>query len=230
LFGSEIRKKSVRVDAARIRVVSVGELSIIVQAVSALRDGERQELEVQFADGKAPARAVFALVAHPSEVDTFVNVARQEPAAPTCPAEVRAGVSGPEDFLLSGYMDGRGVPTAAIGPTWGAAHGFDSLGGVVYRGKDWLMFQVKIRNLRGPHPWVPTEATLTSKAGEKLRGRVVLEEQGEQAPGAAVRVLVVTEEPPPSAGLDFSLEVSAGDGRILAIPIEVPAPAKEPKR
>jgi hypothetical protein len=93
------------------------------------------------------------------------------------------------------------------------------------------MFQVKIRNLRGPHPWVPTEATLTSKAGEKLRGRVVLEEQGEQAPGAAVRVLVVTEEPPPSAGLDFSLEVSAGDGRILAIPnVKIPAPAKEPKR
>ena len=231
MFGSEIRKKSVRVDAARIRLVDVGELSIIVQAVSALRDGERQELEVQFADGTAPARAVFALVAHPSEVDTFVNVARQEPAAPTGPAEVRAGVSGPEDFLLSGYMDGRGVPTAAIGQDKDSAHGFDSLGGVVYRGKDWLMFQVKIDNLRGPQAWVPTEATLTSKAGEKLRGRVVLEQQGEQAPGEAVRVLVVTEEPSPSAGLVFTLELSGADGRSLAIPnVKIPAPAKERKR
>jgi uncharacterized protein (TIGR02268 family) len=43
LFGSEIRKKAVRVDATRIRVVDAGEQSIILQAVSALENGERQE-------------------------------------------------------------------------------------------------------------------------------------------------------------------------------------------
>jgi uncharacterized protein (TIGR02268 family) len=233
LFGSEIRKKSVRVDEKRIRVVDAGERSrsIIVQAVSPLGDGERHELEVQFADGKAPARAVFVLVSHASEVDTLINVARQEPTAPACPGEVRAGVSGPEDFLLSGHMDGSGVPTAEIGATFDKAHGIESERGVAYRGKGWLMFQVKIRNMRGPQAWVPTEAMLNGKAGEKLRGRVVLEQQGEPAPGEAVRVLVVTEEPSPSAGLGFTLELSGADGRSLTIPIEkVPAPAQESKR
>jgi uncharacterized protein (TIGR02268 family) len=230
LFGSDIRKKAVRVDATRIRVVDAGERSIIVQAVSALGDGERQELEVQFADGKAPARAVFALVPHASEVDTLITVARQEPAAPVCPGEVRGGVRGPEDFVLLGYMDGRGVPTAKIGPHRDSAHGFESLEGVAYRGKGWLMFQVRIRNMRGPQAWVPTEATLTSTAGEKLRGRVVMEEQGEHVPGEYVRVLVVTEEPPPSAGLVFTLEVGAADGRSLAFPpVKIPVPAEELK-
>ncbi len=233
LFGSEIRKKSVRVDTTRIRVVDAGEQSrtIVVQAVIPLGAGERHALEVEFADGKAPARAVFALVAHPSDVDAFVTVARQQPAAPACPAEVRAGVRGPEDLLLLGYMGKSGVTTAEIGYKRDATQGFASQEGVAYRGKGWLMFQVAIRNLRGPQPWVPTEATLTSKTGEKLRGRVVREEQGETPPGEAVRVLVVTEEPPAGAGLVFILEVSGPDDRSLAFPpVTIPAPAQESKR
>jgi uncharacterized protein (TIGR02268 family) len=234
LFGSEVRKKSVRVDTTRIRVVDAGEQSrlLMVQAVSPLGDGERHELEVEFTDGKAPARAVFALAAHPSDVDAFVTVARQQPAAPACPAEVRAEVRGPEDLLLLGYMGESGVPTAEISQDYDDAHGLESGGGVAYLGKGWLMFQVAIRNLRGPQPWVPTEATLTSKTGEKLRGRVVLEQQGEPKPGHAARVLVVTDEPPAGAGLIFTLEVSGPDDRSLAFPpVTIPAPArKEPKR
>jgi uncharacterized protein (TIGR02268 family) len=232
LFGSEIRKKSVRVDTSRIRVVDTGEQSrlLMVQAVSPLGDGERHELEVEFTDGKAPARAAFALVAHASDVDTLINVARQEPAAPDCPVEVRAEVRVPEDLLLLGYMDGRGVPTAKIPQVTDDAQGFESPEGVAYRGKGWLMFQVWIRNLRGRQPWVPTEATLTSKTGAKLRGRVVRDAQGEPTPGEFVRLLVVTEEPPSNAGLAFILEVSGADGRTLAIPkVNIPAPAKERK-
>lgn len=231
LFGSEIRKKSVRVDTTRIRMVDAGERSIIVQALSPLGDGERHEIEVEFADGRTPARAVFALVASPSGVDTLINVTRQAPTVPVCPAEVRAGVRGPEDLLLLGYMGESGVPTAKLNPTRDDAQGFESLEGVAYRGKGWLMFQVRIRNMRGPQPWVPTEATLTSMAGEKLRGRVVLEGQGAPAPGEPVRVLVVTDEPPAGAGLVFILEVSGADGRGLAFPpVKVPAPAQESKR
>ncbi len=234
LFGSEIRKKSVRVDTTRIRVVDAGEQSrlLMVQAVSPLGDGERHELEVEFTDGKAPARAAFSLVAHPSDVDAFVTVARQQPAAPACPAEVRAAVRAPEDLLLLGYMGESGVPTAEIGSRTDDVQGFESVRGVAYRGKGWLMFQVEIRNMRGPQPWVPTEAMLTSKTGAKLRGRVVRGEQGEPESGKAVRVLVVTEEPPAGAGLVFILEVSGPDDRSLAFPpVTIPAPAKkEPKR
>ena len=231
LFGSDLRKKTVRVDASRIRVLDEGARSLIVQAVKPLGEGERQELEVEFADGKAPARAVFALVAPTPNADTFVHVARQEPAAPACPAEVRAEVRGPEDLLLLGYMGKSGVPTAQIAGTKDAGQGLEAPKGVAYRGKGWLMFQFELHNKRGPQPWVPTEATLTSKTGEKLRGRVVLEEPGEPAPGDGVRVLVVTEEPSASAGLVFTLEVSGADGRSLAFPpVTIPAPAKEPTR
>jgi uncharacterized protein (TIGR02268 family) len=143
---------------------------------------------------------------------------------------MRAAVRAPEDLLLLGYMGEGGVPTARIDPSKDSAQGIESMEGVAYRGKGWLMFQVRIRNARGPQPWVPTEATLTSKAGEKLGGRVVREEQGETAPGEAVRVLVVTEEPPAGAGLVFTLEMSGVDGRTLAIPVKCPAPAQEPNR
>jgi len=233
VFGADIRRKSVRVDASRIRVVDTGEQSrsLIVQAVSPLGNGERHELEVEFADGKAPARAVFALVAPASDGDTLINVTRRAPAAPACPAEVRVEVRAPEDLLLLGYMGGSGVPTARIPQVMNTSQGFETGEGVAYRGKGWLMFQVEIRNKRGPQPWVPTEATLTSKTGAKLRGRVVREEPEEPVPGEHVRVLVVTEEPPESAGLVFILELSGADGRPLAIPeVKLPVPAKEPKR
>ena len=103
--------------------------------MSPLGEGERHELEVEFADGKAPARAVFVLVAPTSYVNTLISVARQEPAAPACPAEVRAQVRAPEDLLLLGYMDKSGVPTAKIGTTADEAHGFESGSGVAYRGE-----------------------------------------------------------------------------------------------
>jgi uncharacterized protein (TIGR02268 family) len=227
IFKSQINGNAVEVDRTRVKILDAGEWSIIFELVLDLGLDERLVLGVPFADGQ---RAVFVLVSSPSEVDTRIDVVRREQTVEACHAEVCAGMRGPEDFLLLGYMDGRGVPTAQIRAARDSTHGIESERGVAYRGNGWLMFQIRIRNTRGPRAWVPTEATLTGKTGEQLRGRVVLEEQGEPAPGAPVRVLVVTEEPPPSAGLAFTLEVSAGDGRILVIPIEAPAPAEEPKR
>jgi uncharacterized protein (TIGR02268 family) len=231
-FKVQMNRDAIEVDGRGTQImVDVGDSSIILEPLIDLGPTERLVLRVPFADGKTPAQAVFALASSPSEVDTRIDAVRREPAAPTCPAEAHTGVRGPEDFLLLGYMDERGVPTAAIDPGWDDGQGFESLKGVAYRGKGWLMFRIGIRNRRGPQAWVPTEATLTSTAGEKLRGRVVLEEQGERAPGEVVRALVVTEEPPASAGLVFTLEVSGADGRSFAFPpVRFPAPAKERKR
>ncbi|QSQ26786.1 DUF2381 family protein [Pyxidicoccus parkwayensis] len=49
-------------NGSRIRVLDVGKRSIIVQPVEDLAAGERHELAVFFADGRAPARAAFVLV------------------------------------------------------------------------------------------------------------------------------------------------------------------------
>ena len=59
LFPADIQKKTITVDRSRIRVVDTGTRSIIVQAVDDYRPDERQELEVFFADGRAPARAAL---------------------------------------------------------------------------------------------------------------------------------------------------------------------------
>jgi uncharacterized protein (TIGR02268 family) len=237
LFGEDILKKAVRVDGKRIRVVDAGERSLIVQPVSALGQGEREELEVLFADGKAPQRAVFALVSHPSEVDTLLNVERRELLHPTCPTEGRRELREPEDLLLLDYMDDTGVPTAKLSRTGDEASGLRLPEGVAYRGKGWLMFKVTIENPQGPQPWVPAEATLAGLAGVKLRGRVVRQEQAAPAPGKPVEVLIVTEEPPLDASSLHTLELSGEDGQSLSIDIrqalaellKSPEPTKERK-
>ena len=82
-----VDKVALPVDESRIRIVDVGERSIIVQAVEDLRPGERHELAVFFADGRAPARAAFALVTDPAEVDSRIDVERREPPNAACPVE-----------------------------------------------------------------------------------------------------------------------------------------------
>jgi uncharacterized protein (TIGR02268 family) len=127
------QKKTLTVDQSRIRVVDTGTRSIIVQAVDDYRPDERQELEVFFADGKAPARAAFVLVMDPAEVDTRIDVERRELPNAVCPAEAPPNPR-PEDFVLLGYVDKAGVPTAmfnttASDPHVGAARAVRPFGG-----------------------------------------------------------------------------------------------------
>ncbi|WP_370644215.1 DUF2381 family protein, partial [Myxococcus sp. RHSTA-1-4] len=98
---------------SRIRVLDVGKRSIIVQAVEDLRPGERHELAVFFADGRAPARAAFVLVTDPAEVDARIVVERREPTA-ACPAEAPRPPPGPEDCVMLGYVTRKGVQTGPV--------------------------------------------------------------------------------------------------------------------
>lgn len=161
LFPAPILRKTLTVDESRIRVVDREERSIIVQAVEDLPEGERQQIEVLFADGRAPARAAFALVTDPSEVDSRVDVERSEPPSVACPAEAQREAPRPEDFVLGGYVDERGVPTAKFRESSDSAQGLASEPGVTYLGNGWVIFDVLIRNLPNRSPWTPREATLT---------------------------------------------------------------------
>ncbi len=234
LFPVQIRKKPLTVDASRICVVDVGEHSIIVEPVEDLRADERQEIGVLFADGRAPEGARFVLASRPSDVDTRIDVVRREQPEAACQAEVkelRARLSEirPETFVLLGFVDKGGVPTASVDAARDAVRGLQSGAGVAYRGKGWVLVEVVITNLEGAPPWTPSEATLTGN-GETLRARLVTQEKGEIAPGDTVRVLVVSDEPPTSAG-PFTLEVRGVDGRSLAIPkVRFPANKQEGTR
>jgi len=94
---------------------------------------------------------------------------------------------------------------------------------MAYRGRGWVLLDLKSDPEAAP-PWLPSEATLVGKAGERLPGRVVTRAQGLKKP----RVLVVTEEPPPSAGLVFSLELRGAEGQSLILHgVEIPERKQE---
>ncbi|MBZ4423321.1 DUF2381 family protein [Myxococcus sp. RHSTA-1-4] len=205
-------------DGSRIRVLDVGKRSIIVQPVEDLRPGERHELTVLFADGRAPARAAFVLVTDPAEADARIDVERRELPSGPCPADAPRAPPRPEDFVLLGYVDENGVRTGAAGPANDEARGLRSSAGGSYRGKAWALVDVMIWNAAGQQPWAPREATFTSKRGVTLRARVVTVGGGEIAPGAALRVLAVVDALPKNAGEVFTLEVRGSGGRSLVIP------------
>jgi uncharacterized protein (TIGR02268 family) len=226
-FPADIQPKTLTVDEARIRVLDTGKRSIIVQAAAGYRPNERQELEVFFADGKAPARAAFVLVMDPAEVDIRIDVERPELPAVGCPPEAPRAEPLPEDFVSRGYVTDRGVQTAVLGATKDDAQGLSSGSGVSYRGNRWVIFDVVISNLTGPL-FSPRDATLTGKGGVTLQARRVKAER-DAITANRVRVLVVVDEPPADAGVVFSLEVVGDGGRRLVIPrVTLPKPvAKE---
>jgi uncharacterized protein (TIGR02268 family) len=227
-FPTLILKKTLSVDESRIRVLDVGERSIVVQAAGDYRAGERHELAVFFADGQAPARAAFVLVMDPAEVDSRIDVQRPEPPRTPCPAEVQRAAPLPEDFVLKGYVNDHGIQTAVIDPVVDSAQGLSTGRGVSYRGNEWVLFDVEIDNLSGRPLFAPRDATLTGKGGVTLRARLVTAAVDEPSAGGTVRVLVVAETPPPSAGLVFTVEVRGADGRSLVIPrAHLPRPVAE---
>lgn len=226
VFSVPIRGKAVEVDSQRIKVVDTGEVSLIIEPLSEPRPGERWTLRVPLADGKAPEVAEFSLVAHPSEVDTEIDVARREESPTACPACAPCGAVNPADAIASGFIAKDGVQTREFRSLMDAANGFASRDGVTYRGNGWVLVDVEIILPSGQPAWRPAGATLTSKAGmARVRGV-------KMAPGQlpnALRVLVTTDAPPPSAGLEFTLHLNGADGApSLSIPAVTLAPRKEP--
>ncbi|NMO17481.1 DUF2381 family protein [Pyxidicoccus fallax] len=213
-----VDKAAIPVNESRIRVLDMGERSIIVQAVEDLRPGERHELAVFFADGRAPARASFVLMTDPAEVDARIDVERREPPNADCPAEASRPSPRPEDFVLLGYVDDHGVQTEKVDEASNAGQGLSSQPGVSYRGKGWVLVDVQIENSASQRPWAPREATLTGRRGFTLPARLVTVDGGKIAPGKTQRVLAVAVPPPPDAGPDFVLQIRGEGGRGLTIP------------
>jgi hypothetical protein len=133
----------------------------------------------------------------------------------------------PADAIASEFIGVDGVGTRAFHSFTDAANGFVSNRGVAYRAADWVLVDVEIIPPPGHPAWRPTGATLTSKTGvAQVRGVKV-------APGKnpnAVRVLVTTDPPPPSAGLKFTLHLSGAEGApSFSIPAVTLPPTKEPQ-
>ncbi|WIG94640.1 DUF2381 family protein [Myxococcus sp. SDU36] len=218
LFSSPIQKRMLTFDEARIRVVDAGERSIIVQPVTDLAEGERQQVGVFFADGTAPARATFVLVNDSAEVDTRIDVQRSEPPVAPCPAGAQDVAPKPEDFLLRGYMGEGGVTAAATPEKDDGAQGLRAYRGVSYRGKGWILVDVPLQNRAQRPVWTPREAAFTGRAGMPLRARLALVGTGAIPPSGTERVIAVAELPENDANQVLTLEVRGTDGRRIVIP------------
>ncbi|WP_225412992.1 DUF2381 family protein [Stigmatella hybrida] len=228
VFGVPIEGEAVEVDTSRIKIVDTGKRSIIIEPLSEPRPGERWTLRVPLADGKAPALAEFALVVHPSEVDTEINVLRRKEPEPACQtACAPCAAQSPADAVTSGFFDDDGVQTGKVLTVSSTAGGFQARPGAVYRAKGWVLVDVEIIPPPEHTTWRPTGATLTSKTGE-ARVRTVKVELSQFS--GTVRVLVETDVPPPGAGLQFALNLHGPEGTpSFSIPsINLP-PAKEHK-
>jgi uncharacterized protein (TIGR02268 family) len=225
LFPAPLRGKLVEVDPARIRVVDVGERSIVLEASSELRTDERLRLGVPLEQG----RVELTLVTHPTEVDTEIVVMRPEQPRAGCEAalrELRArhGAITPAEFVRARYLDATGIVATRFQVPLGDPSGLQAENGVSYRGSDWILVEVMLLNHSG-QPWTPSGATLTSTTGKPVTVRSVAAAAGEIAPGRREQIFVEAEVPPPSAGLAFTLELLGADGRRLSIPtVRLPPP------
>ncbi|WP_408888705.1 DUF2381 family protein [Myxococcus faecalis] len=224
LFPSAIQRKSLTFDESRLRVLDAGARSVIVQAVSDLPRGEHQELGVFFADGKAPERAVFSLMTDPTEVDSRIDVEREEAPNTVCEPSTPCSAPKPEDFVLLGYVGKEGVTTSrSQGQEPMQDLAVESY--IALRGRGWILVDVIIQNESEQSAWTPREATFMGHVGVPLRARLIAVKPGPIAPGRNRRVLAVVEVPAANADLVFTLEVLGDGGRRLRIPgVRFPKP------
>ncbi|WP_281248014.1 DUF2381 family protein [Stigmatella erecta] len=220
-FDGLIREDSIKVDESRIRIVDVGRKSLLVEPVTEPRADQPSEVSVTFADGEQE-RAAFRIVPHPSEVDMWIEVMRQtEQPSAVCQARIdelraRCGAQSPTTFRRSGLLPNRGILARTFERYADTAGGLVSEGGASFRGGDWVLLDMEIRNVSG-QPWAPRVATFKGKDGTLVTVRLVTAETEEIAPGESRRVWVETDDPHAGAGVFFTLEVSGADGRFLRV-------------
>ncbi len=216
LFPAPINRKTLTFDESRIRILDAGERSVIVQPVADLPEGERYEVGVFFADGRAPARAAFSLATDPAEVDTRIDVQRPALTEIACPVDVPR-TPRPEDFVLLELVDKDGVSATPVKSHEDAQRGFLVQSAMAYRGNGWVLIDATVINIAEQSPWLPREAILTGRVGLPLRARIVMAEATAIQPGENRRVLVVADVPQLTASPVFALEL-VGDGRTLLLP------------
>ncbi|KFE63411.1 hypothetical protein DB31_2529 [Hyalangium minutum] len=227
-FQSPLNREAIEVDGRGTRItVDAGDRSLFLEPLLELGSTERLALRVSFADGKAPAEAMFVLVPASSEVDTRIDVIRLEPSEATCQTELLAlkalcRAMGPLEFARAGYLDETGVKTTSFEFYRDEAGGFEAERGVSHLGPGWLLLDVRIIN-GSSQPWAPQGATLTSKAGRQVTVRAMTAIPEAIPSGQKGRILVEAEAPPKGAGGEYVLELGGKDGRSFSIPaVRVP--------
>ncbi len=226
LFDAAIRPEGLAVDRSRVKILGAGESFLLLELVVALDMQERVILQVPYAEGRAPAQAVFSIVSHPTEVNPRMEVERREQPVEACQAELtalraRCATLSPTRFVRAGLLGPQGVK---VRPVEACEKGTPSAGlrctrGTLYLADAWALLELELHNAEDQPPWRLLEAALWTKWGTKSTPErsVVEVESLEIEPGETGRVHVETG-PPERSRRGITVEFMGTGGRTFTLP------------
>jgi uncharacterized protein (TIGR02268 family) len=222
------------------RDVEVTSKSVLLVPGEQLPPGARLQLEVRFADGQAPERARFTLVAHPEQFARQVDVSRASSPAGSCEAratqlreELRrcseqlggaaaAPGSSPSLSVLvaDGTISEAGVDVDPIKTSDFSQHSESGLKVMrlsVYRTDAVLLLAVAVKNQVPGSGWALEGASLTGPDGV-LQPAKAPHPSGPLAPGDTRRFLVEWTLRRSEAPLSYTLQLwDAGKARTVTL-------------
>jgi uncharacterized protein (TIGR02268 family) len=193
--------------------------TLVLKPAVELAAGERLLVTVGFTDGQLPAKAVLALVGHPTEVDGQVQVARQSLSSEALQARLEAELArceagGLARVVLSGAVDEDGVTVERIAGVF-HGNGLEPVPGFLpraYRSRERLVIVVRLHLPSGGATWSADEARLLDAAGSEVRRMPVWMDVAQLEPGQTGVIAVELERHLEGLGEFFSLEVREKSG------------------
>jgi len=233
VLDAPVDKDSVQLDtppgAPRVRVLAVGEHTVVFETLVTPGREERWVLRVRYAGEALPAWAAFALAAHPGgAVDMRVDAVRPRQPPEGCQeqgavAQAPCNSARAEVWALADRLGGKPVHIREVNA--------ETAKGSAYRFGGGLLLVLKpLKEKAGP-PWTPTAAVLRSEAtpGEEVPVHAVHVREG--PPGEWGEIAVEAALPPPAAGVRFTLELSGEGGQALVVErVEIPSTAGQPEK
>ncbi|WP_224362579.1 DUF2381 family protein [Hyalangium versicolor] len=227
LLDASVDKDSVQFDTTRIRLVDVGDSTLVLEPVVTPGPKERWVLRVRYADSAQPEWAAFSLVSQPGEVDLQITAVRKRQTLASCQAslaeaQAHCANTRAEVWVLADRLAGSSVQAAPLKDS--------RVRGWVYRLGTQVLLVLTPTSAAGPEPWTPTAATLRYQNRDDTKVRVQAVHVREAlTPGEWGTIAVETDLPATSKGAFFNLELLDEGGRSLKVnDVEIPlAPGKE---
>lgn len=204
---------------SRFALLECNTRTLVLKPAVELAAEERLLVTVGFADGQLPAKAVLALVTHPTEVDGQVQVVRQPLSAEALQARLegvlaRCEAGGLAKAVLSGAVDEEGVAVERIAGRihWNGVKAAPAPVPRAYRSRKLLVIAVHLHLPSGSLPWTAGEARLLDAAGSVVGRLPVWMDAARLEAGQTGVIAVEVERRPEDFGKSFSLEVREKDG------------------
>ncbi|MDY7231407.1 DUF2381 family protein [Hyalangium rubrum] len=220
-FDSPLDRDALTVEGreSRFALLETNTRTLVLRPAVELASGERLLVTVGFADGLVPAKAVLALVAHPTEVDGQVQVVRQPLSSEALQARLEAALArceagGLAKVVLSGAVDDQGVTVELLEGRchWRGLQGIPLQSPMVYRSWKSFVVIIPLHLPAGGTPWTPGEARLLDAEGRVVQRMPVWLDVVRLTPGGTGSLAVEMDLRPEDAGRFFVLEVREKDG------------------